>query len=74
MLPAMLSLPKILLLLVVIVGVVMVSKFLRGNRRNDAKVDGAGPEALDMTKCTACGNFVAADYPGCEREGCPYAG
>ncbi|MDP6566081.1 MAG: hypothetical protein QF578_14740 [Alphaproteobacteria bacterium] len=68
----MLSLPKILLLLVVIVGVVMVSKFLRGNRKNDDKVGNAGPEALDMTKCTVCGNFVAANHPGCERQGCPY--
>lgn len=67
----MLSLPKILLFLAVVVGVIFVSKALRGRKTKPVKAK--GDEALDLSPCAVCGNYVAADSGGCERNDCPIA-
>ncbi len=71
----MLSLPKILLLLAVIAVVAVVSRALRGRGRKTGDVgkDRVENEALDLSQCSVCGNFVAADTRGCERADCPHA-
>ncbi|MDP6873467.1 MAG: hypothetical protein QF521_08060 [Alphaproteobacteria bacterium] len=71
----MLSLPKILLLLAVIAVVALLSKSFRG-RAGKSDDDGQAAEkneALDLSQCTVCGNFVAPDSRGCERADCPLA-
>jgi hypothetical protein len=71
----MLSLPKILLLLAVIVGVVFVSNALRGRSAKAVAKDKAPPEneALDLKPCAVCGNYVSTEGSGCERDDCPIA-
>ena len=71
----MLSLPKILLFLAVVVCVIMVSKAFRGRggkvagkEKDDGKI-----ETLDLSQCAVCGDYVAADGGGCERADCPIA-
>lgn len=71
----MLSLPKILLLLAVIAVVAVLSKSFRsrgGKSDDDDKVERKN-QALDLSQCAVCGNFVAPDSSGCERADCPLA-
>ncbi|MDE0942239.1 MAG: hypothetical protein OSB58_07350 [Alphaproteobacteria bacterium] len=79
----MLSLPKILLFLAIVVVVVLVSKSLKGRGGKSVEAEDKDPDAnpdtnpdnlaLDLAECAACGNFVAADTRGCERAECPHA-
>ncbi|MDA1097483.1 MAG: hypothetical protein O2967_00750 [Proteobacteria bacterium] len=71
----MLSLSKILLFLAVAALVIVVSKTLRGRatKSGEASADATKIEALDLSQCAVCGNFVAVDTPGCERADCPYS-
>lgn len=71
----MLSLPKILLLLAVVAVVALLSKSFRGRAgKSGEDEETAGKnEALDLSQCTVCGNFVAPDSRGCERADCPLA-
>ena len=71
----MLSLPKILLFLALVAGVFLVSKILRG-RSNPTLKDTKEPaetDALDLSPCGVCGNYVANDGSSCERADCPIA-
>lgn len=70
----MLSLPKILLLLAVVAVVALLSKSFRGRggKSGEVEEDSSENEALDLSKCAVCGNFVAADGQGCDRADCPY--
>jgi len=71
----MLSLPKILLLLAVIAVVALLSKSFRGRggRSDDDGEVKQKNQALDLSQCAVCGNFVAPDSRGCERADCPLA-
>ena len=74
----MLSLPKILFVLAVIAVVALLSKSFRGQAvRDDENAENAETgqknQALDLSQCAVCGNFVAPDSRGCERADCPLA-
>lgn len=73
----MLSVPKILLF-VAIAGVVFAaSRLLRKPRSAKPPAtseSGAQNEALDLSQCSVCGQYVAAASTGCERSDCPKAG
>lgn len=74
----MLSLPKILLLAVV-VGAVIFGTRLLGRARKAGGGDAAKPRggasngAVDLAKCGTCGSFVDPSAGGCGRADCPYA-
>jgi hypothetical protein len=74
----MLSLPKILLTLLVIVVVIYGAKLLtrrgdnlveKSKRKAAAKAEKAASVALD--RCPVCDIFVGADSAPCERADCP---
>jgi len=71
----MLSLPKILLLLAVIAVVALLSKSFRGRvgKSDDNEEVEKKNQAMDLSQCAVCGNFVAPDSRGCERADCPLA-
>ena len=71
----MLSLPKILLFLAVVVVVVIVSNAFRGGGAKVVEDDKERPknDALDLSACAVCGNYVAPEGGGCERDDCPIA-
>ncbi len=71
----MLSLPKILLLLAVIAVVALLSKSFRGRvgKSDDNEEVEQKNQAMDLSQCAVCGNFVAPDSRGCERADCPLA-
>ena len=71
----MLSLPKILLLLAVIAVVALLSKSFRGRvgKSDDNEEVEQKNQAMDLSQCAGCGNFVAPDSRGCERADCPLA-
>lgn len=72
----MLSLPKILLLLVII-GVVIYGTRVLGRARKvvsdkDDNVRDARPgKAVDLAKCQVCGNYVDPSAGACDRADCP---
>lgn len=73
----MFSVPKILLLVVIVGAVFAASRLLRGRRGNKPPVktdNGAAPDALDLDKCPSCGRYVADGSAACERADCPKAG
>lgn len=74
----MLSFGKILLLAGVILGVMVVWRWLKTRddppaARRRGKGGGRGREALtqDMEPCPGCGTFVAAGTGACGRPECP---
>ncbi len=76
----MLSLPKILLTLAVIAGVILATRFLRGRavakrggRRKPAAAEPPDNPALDLLACASCGDYVEATAPACARADCPRA-
>lgn len=76
----MFSLPKLLLLILVIGGGWYLYKaiqrrgvsgiFDRPDRRDESR--SGGPKALDMEKCRICGDFVPSDARACGQDRCPY--
>jgi|ETNmetMinimDraft_2_1059921.scaffolds.fasta_scaffold220508_2 hypothetical protein len=75
----MLSLPKILLTIAIIVVVIYGAKLLRrrgdnlvrkSERKAAAKAEKRGSVELD--KCPVCEIFVGTDSRPCERPDCPY--
>lgn len=77
----MLSLPKILLLLVIVGAVIYgtrvlgrARKAMRDNAKDGAKDGVSGTRAdraVDMAKCAVCGNYVDPSAGPCDRADCP---
>ena len=75
------SLPKLIVLVVIIAAIWYGFKlFSRGQSLTKANqpgddTDSVIPDAVDMVKCTTCGDFVPVkDARSCGKEGCPYPG
>jgi hypothetical protein len=77
----MFSLPKILVLIVILVAVWVlytaikrrgVSGIFRSTNAKETKAGPAQPKALEMEKCRICGDFVPADTRACAQTRCPY--
>lgn len=68
--PAMLSLSKLLLIVLVAAAVFYAFKLLRPKVRRPV-ARRAGPRALDMRKCAVCGVFVGEGEGTCGKPGCP---
>ncbi|NQV57887.1 MAG: hypothetical protein HQ503_18640 [Rhodospirillales bacterium] len=69
---------KLLILGVIIVAVWYGFKmFSRGRSVSEpgeqAKAGQKKNNALDMTACAVCGDFVAPNAKACERDDCPYS-
>jgi hypothetical protein len=76
----MLSIPKLILLILIIGGIWFLSRAIqrRGiagifrNTRAAAPPRAGEPKALDMEKCRICGDFVPPDARACGQARCPY--
>ncbi|MDP6173313.1 MAG: hypothetical protein QGF09_04005 [Rhodospirillales bacterium] len=69
----MFSLPKLILLAVIVGAIWYGYKFL--GRRGGAKLDDGAPDtaSVDTNKCAQCGDYVSAEAPSnCGKSGCPY--
>jgi uncharacterized protein len=84
-----LSLPKLLLLAIVLGAIWYGLKYLQARDRTLARAAAdaavarerarparrsAAGSAEEMVKCPACGTYVAPDARACGRAGCPYRG
>lgn len=74
----MLSLPKILLLALIVGAVIFGTRVLGRARksgdddRTPTRRSGSG-NAVDLSKCRVCGSFVDPAAGACDRADCPYA-
>jgi hypothetical protein len=74
----MLSLPKILLLAVIVAAVVFGTRLLRGRAKADGGNGGESEksarsgDAVTMSACPVCGDYVDPSSRGCGRGDCPY--
>lgn len=71
------SLPKLLVLIAIIVGVLLAYRYFGSKRVSERKPSGSdrqGGEAVeDMEPCRVCGDYVSAGAArSCGRADCPY--
>ncbi len=83
------SLPKLIVLAAIVAAIWYVYKLIerrtggKGRGGSSGASSGASsgtssggdaaPKAVDMNKCTVCGDYVSAETPtACDRAGCPY--
>ena len=73
----MFSLPKLLLLFVIVAGVLVAYRYFGSRRAIDKERDGNAADAeaaiQDMERCPVCGDYVSAESAtSCGRAECPY--
>lgn len=76
---AMLSLPKILLVLAILAAVIIGTRLMRSwsaRPPRDSVRDGKKKDAtsVEMVKCGVCGDFVELSTGACGRADCPRPG
>ena len=76
----MLSLPKILLTLLVIVAVIVATRFFRGpatrkvakrNKKRKKATPAKAATTMELAECPVCGVFKDGNAGACERADCP---
>lgn len=71
------SLPKLMVLAAIVAAIWYVYRLIErrtgGKRKGGSRGGGDAPQAVDMNKCTVCGDYVSAETPNaCDRAGCPF--